>query len=190
MAPFRKLRTRLGLRKPSLGKHVHIGRHTYGVNEERITVTEAKAETPVIFGQFCSVSTGVLVIADMLHSADRVSTFPLASRLGDLERDPPARQQPLVVGNDVWIERRAILMPGITVGDGAVIVAGAVVEEDVPPYAIVAGSPATLVRYRFDPATIEKLLAIRWWDWPDQKIRAEMESFYGPIEAFIGRHGD
>ena len=188
MAPLRKLRTRIGLRKPYLGKHVHIGRHTYGVTEDRMTITEAKAETPVFFGQFCSIASDVLVIADMLHSVDRVSTFPLAARLGGRDHDPPVSQRPLRIGNDVWIERRAILLPGITVGDGAVIVAGSVVEDDVPPYAIVAGAPAVLVRYRFDPGTVDKLLAIRWWDWPDEKILAELQYFYGPVEDFIARH--
>ena len=186
MAPFRKLRTSIGLRKESFGKHVHIGRHTYGIRDD--TITEAKAETPVIFGQFCSISTGVLIIADMLHSADRVSTFPLKARLGGADRDPPVRQRPITIGNDVWIERRAVLMPGVTIGDGAVIVAGAVVEEDVPPYAIVAGNPARLIRYRFDAETVQKLLAIRWWDWPEEKIKSDLESFYGPVESFVARH--
>lgn len=186
MAPFRKLRTQLGLRKPSLGKHVHIGRYTYGIRED--TVTEAKAETPIIFGQFCSISTGVLIIADVLHSADRVSTFPLMAHLGGGGRDPATRQRPITIGNDVWIERRAMLLPGVTIGDGAAIVAGSVVSEDVPPYAIVAGNPAKLVRYRFDPETVKKLLAIRWWDWPEEKIKAELPSFYGSAENFVARH--
>ena len=186
MAPFKELRTRLGLRKIYLGKHVHIGRHTYGLRDE--SITEAKAETPVVFGKFCSVSTGVLIIADVHHAADRVSTYPIANRLCGASREPPVSQRPLVVGNDVWIERRAILLPGITVGDGAVIVAGAVVGEDVPPYAIVEGSPAKLLRYRCAPEIIEKMLAIRWWDWSDEKIRAEQSFFYGPVEDFVARH--
>jgi virginiamycin A acetyltransferase len=186
MAPFRQLRTSLGLRKPSLGKHVHIGRHTYGIRED--TITEAKAATPVIFGQFCSISTGVLIIADVLHSADRVSTFPLMSRFGGVPRDPATRQRPVTIGNDVWIERRAMLLPGVTIGDGAVIVAGAVVSEDVPPYAIVSGNPAKLVRYRFDPDTVKKLLAIRWWDWSEEKITEELPYFYGAVEDFVARH--
>lgn len=186
MAPFRKFRTRIGLRKPSFGRHVHIGRHTYGITEE--TITEAKAETPVYFGNFCSISTGVLIIADMLHSPDRVSTYPIAGRLGDAGRDPPVDQRPIKIGNDVWIERRAILLPGVTIGDGAVIVAGSVVSQDVPPYAIVEGNPAALVRYRFDPDTVQKLLAIRWWDWPDEKIKAEQPWFYGPVADFVARH--
>ncbi len=119
MAFLRKFRTAIGLRKPYLGKHVHIGRHTYYVLEE--TVTEAKAETPVTFGNFCSISRGVLIVADVLHSPDRVSTYPLAGRLCDEGRDPPANQKPLTIGNDVWIERRALVLPGTTIGDGAVI---------------------------------------------------------------------
>ena len=186
MAPFKELRTQLGLRKVYLGKHVHMGRHTYGLRDEFIT--EAKAETPVIVGKFCSVSTGVLIIADVHHSADRVSTYPIAQRLGGADREPPVEQRPVTIGNDVWIERRAIIHPGVTIGDGAVIVAGSVVNADVPPYAVVEGNPASLVRYRFAPDIVEKLLAIRWWDWPDDKILAEQSWFYGPVEAFVARH--
>lgn len=186
MAFLRKFRTAIGLRKPYLGKHVHIGRHTYYVLEE--TVTEAKAETPVTFGNFCSISRGVLIVADVLHSPDRVSTYPLAGRLCDEGRDPPANQKPLTIGNDVWIERRALVLPGTTIGDGAVIVAGSVVSGNIPPYAIYEGNPAKLVRYRFDGKTIESLLKIRWWDWPDEKIRAERSSFYGSVSDFVSRH--
>jgi len=163
----------IGLRKPNLGKHVHIGQHTYGISEE--SITEAKAETPVIFGKYCSISTGVLVIADLHHSPDRVSTYPIANRLAGEPEEPRNLQRPVRIGNDVWIERRAILLPGVTIGDGAVIGAGAVVGDDVPPFGIVEGSPAKLVRKRFPPDVIEALLAIRWWDWPDDKIIAERD---------------
>jgi len=169
-----------------MGKHVHIGRHTYGLRDD--TITEAKEATPVIFGNFCSISTGVLIIADVHHSADRVSTYPIASRLGGADREPPVPQSAVTIGNDVWIERRAIIHPGITIGDGAVVVAGSVVNRDVPPYAIVEGNPATIVRYRFPPDVIEKLLAIRWWDWSDEKILSEQSWFYGPVEEFVKRH--
>lgn len=66
--------------------------------------------------------------------------------------------------------------------------AGAVVSQDVPPYAIVEGSPATLIRYRFEPDIVEKMLAIRWWDWSDEKIRSEQAFFYGPVEDFVMHH--
>lgn len=79
-----------------------------------------------------------------------------------------------IIGNDVWIVARAIIKDGILVGDGAVIGAGAVVTHDVPPYAVVAGVPARMIRYRFD---IDLLLALKWWDWPKVKLKNALSSF-------------
>ncbi|RUX91838.1 CatB-related O-acetyltransferase [Mesorhizobium sp. M7D.F.Ca.US.004.03.1.1] len=92
---------------------------------------------------------------------------------------------PTEIGNDVWIGRRAIIMPGITIGDGAVVGAGSIVTKDVAPYAIVAGNPAKLIRNRFTDDQIARLLAIRWWEWSDEKIIAEQPRFFGPVDAFI-----
>lgn len=75
-----------------------------------------------------------------------------------------------VVGNDVWIGREATIMPGVTIGDGAVVGAHSVVTKDVEPYAVVAGNPARQVRVRFDPEAVDRLLAVRWWDWPVETI--------------------
>lgn len=186
MGILRGLRTSLGLRKPYLGKHVHIGRHTYYILDD--TVTEAKAETPVTFGSFCSISRGVLVVADVLHSPDRVSTYPLAGRLCGEGRDPATGHGPLTIGNDVWIERRALILPGTTIGDGAVVVAGSVASGNIPPYAIFEGNPAKFVRYRFEEKIVETLLKIRWWDWSDEKITSERAAFYGPVSEFVARH--
>ncbi|TIP39531.1 MAG: antibiotic acetyltransferase, partial [Mesorhizobium sp.] len=86
------------------------------------------------------------------------------------------------------IGRYAAIMPGITIGDGAVIGAHAVVARDIPPYAVAVGNPARIVRYRFDDQTISKLLAIRWWDWDLEKVKAEADALTGPIDAFIARH--
>lgn len=83
----------------------------------------------------------------------------------------------VVIGNDVWIGQGALLMQGITIGDGSVVAAGAVVTKDVPPYAIVGGVPAKLIRYRYAPETIEKLLQIKWWNWPEHEIREKVELF-------------
>jgi acetyltransferase-like isoleucine patch superfamily enzyme len=77
-----------------------------------------------------------------------------------------------VVGNDIWIGHGAMILPGVTVGDGAIIAAGAVFSRDVTPYGVVAGNPARLVRMRFDPETAAALLSIRWWDWPVEAIEA------------------
>jgi acetyltransferase-like isoleucine patch superfamily enzyme len=90
----------------------------------------------------------------------------------------------IVIGNDVWIATNAVIMKGITIGDGAVVGAGAIVNKDVPSYAIVAGVPARIIRYRFEPHIIEKLLEIKWWDWPIEKIRDNFDKFYD-INAFV-----
>ena len=85
--------------------------------------------------------------------------------------------KPCTIGNDVWIGCNATILRGVKVGDGAVIGANSLVNRDVPPYAIVGGVPARIIRYRFDERVVEQLLRIRWWDWSDEKIRAHIALF-------------
>ena len=104
----------------------------------------------------------------------------------DLETEMPGA--PVVVGNDAWIGSRVTLLPGVTVGDGAVVAAGAVVHRDVDPYTVVGGVPARTLRLRFDEATVSALLALRWWDWPDDVIRERIGLFPDPtrfVEMFV-----
>jgi acetyltransferase-like isoleucine patch superfamily enzyme len=84
---------------------------------------------------------------------------------------------PIEVGNDVWIGREAKIMDGVTIGDGAVVAAGSIVTKDVPAYAIVGGIPAKIIKYRFEEKTIKKLLELKWWDFPDEKI-TECKKFF------------
>ncbi len=138
-------------------------------------------------GAFCSVAANV-VIGGGRHPTDRVTTSPLlysASRdnpWGEFDGSLPRREElPRThVGNDVWIGYSAVVLPGVRVGDGAVIGAGAVVTQDVEPYAIVAGVPARSMRLRFDPGDIEWLLGLRWWDWPDVRLR-EMRRHFSSV---------
>jgi virginiamycin A acetyltransferase len=83
------------------------------------------------------------------------------------------------VGNDVWIGMEATILPGVTIGDGAIVAAKSVVASDVPPYAIVAGNPARVIRRRFDDATIARLLAIAWWNWPVDHITRHLQAIRG-----------
>ena len=83
--------------------------------------------------------------------------------------------RPVIIGNDVWIGRNAIIMDGVEIGSGAVVASGAIVTKDVPPYAIVGGVPAKVIRYRFDEQTIERLIESRWWDYPDEFIENELK---------------
>lgn len=100
----------------------------------------------------------------------------------------PRPEKPTHIGNDVWIGLEAVILPGITIADGAVIAAGAVVTKDVPPYAVVGGNPATILKFRFCPEIIAALLQIRWWDWTDEKIAANRDLFDGPVEEFVRHH--
>ncbi len=185
MAAFRKFRTALGLRRPGPSRHVRIGRHTYGIDEH--TVFGPTEANPVTIGAFCSIAQGVQIHGESHHAIHLTSTFPFKARLSGADEAGKGKGA-VMIGNDVWIGARAIVLANITVGDGAVIGAGSVVTKDVPPYAIVAGNPARLIRYRFEPGIIAALLSIAWWEWPDDKIMAEQEAFYGPVEAFVARH--
>ncbi|PWB24611.1 hypothetical protein DCO46_11265 [Flavobacterium sp. HTF] len=84
---------------------------------------------------------------------------------------------PIKVGNDVWIGAHSVILSGVTIGDGAIIASNSVINKDVPPYAIVGGSPARIIKYRFDKPTIDNLLKIKWWDWDLKKIKANKELF-------------
>ena len=88
------------------------------------------------------------------------------------------------IGNDVWIGANVIILPGVKIGDGAVLAAGAVVTKDVEPYAIVGGVPAKVSRYRFDQEMIEAFLRIKWWEWSVEKIEENIELFYQPEEFY------
>jgi virginiamycin A acetyltransferase len=108
------------------------------------------------------------------HRLTGVSTYPFAifagwHGLGDGELAFPSRGD-TVVGNDVWIGYDALLMPGVQVGDGAVIAARSVVTSDVPPYTVVGGNPAKVIRSRYDDTTVARLLQLAWWDWPVDAI--------------------
>lgn len=126
-------------------------------------------------GAFCSIANG-FIVGGAKHPIDWVSTSPVFYRvgsgtglhLGNLSIDETART---VIGNDVWIGSRVIVMQGLKIGNGAAIGAGAVVTKDVPPYAVVAGCPAKIIRYRFDEATIEMLQKSEWWNLSEQQLR-------------------
>lgn len=94
----------------------------------------------------------------------------------------------ICIGNDVWLGRNVLITNGANIGNGVIAGAGAVITKDVPDYAVVAGVPARIIRYRYTEEQIDKLLKISWWDWPDEKIRMNYDDFYLDIEEFIGKH--
>ena len=143
----------------------------------------------LLIGKFCMIASGVeFIMNGGNHLADAISTYPFAVFGNGWEGAMESREYPYkgdtVIGNDVWLGYQAMIMPGLTIGDGAIVATRAVVTRDVPPYAVVAGNPARLIRYRFSEAEIEKLLRIRWWDWPAEKITRHVHLLTGKdVEA-------
>ena len=133
----------------------------------------------LIIGKFCSIATGVKFIMNGgNHRTDWITNYPFPIFGGKWTEAMPAwwpNKGDTIIGNDVWIGHSATLMPGVEVGDGAIIAAQAVVTSDVTPYAVVGGNPAKLLRNRFDAPTIDRLLQLRWWDWPIEKITEKVK---------------
>ncbi len=138
----------------------------YPVNHDRLVI-----------GRYCSIACGAKFLFNSAnHTLSSLSTypFPIFYEEWGLDKGEVAsawdNKGDIVVGNDVWIGYEAVILAGVTVGDGAVIAARAVVTKDVPPYTIVGGVPAKPIRRRFPEDTIRRLLALRWWDWPRERI--------------------
>jgi acetyltransferase-like isoleucine patch superfamily enzyme len=152
------------------GPRFDIGDGTYGL--PRINGSLGKIK----IGKFCSIADNVVIVTDG-HRTDWITMYPFNCMA--VEKWPevrgitghPACKGDVVIGNDVWIGHGATILAGVTIGDGAVIAARAVVAGDVAPYAIVGGVPAREIKKRFPPETVSKLLELKWWDWPEEKIR-------------------
>lgn len=124
----------------------------------------------LVIGKFCAIARGVKFIMNGAnHQMNGISTFPFFIFGNGWETARPAENElpfkgDTIIGNDVWIGYDSLIMPGVQIGDGAIIAARSVVASDVPPYAIVGGNPARVVRERFDAESVRRLLAIAWWD--------------------------
>ena len=162
----------------TLGSHVSInyrcyvgdatiGSYTYVADDCQISHADV--------GRYCSIGPQLLVGLGR-HPTGWISTSPVffspAAQCGTsfADRSHFAERARVTIGNDVWIGARVYVRDGVTIGDGAVIGAGAVVTKDVAPYAIAAGVPATVRRHRFPPADVDRLLALRWWDWDADRV--------------------
>ena len=158
----------------------------YPVNKDRL-----------IIGKFCSIACGAkFMFTSGNHSMQSLSNYTFPIFFDEWELDPKdicdagENKGDTVIGNDVWIGYEAVIMQGVKIGDGAIIGARAVVTKDVPPYTIVAGVPARIIRRRFDEETITKLESIRWWNWDYEKIKRYIPFIQkGDIAALEGMDG-
>ncbi len=182
---------------------------TFGVGSY---ITEGTIPDPditplhILVGSYSSIAAGNIFLIAQNHYYRAVTTYPFYIALKKFkDRKPSAfkERRQVIIGNDVWMGINVTVFGGIRIGDGAVVAANATVTKDVPPYSIVAGLPARVIKYRFEPEIIRKLLAIKWWDWDQEKIfdnydllndpRAFVEKFYSPeLEMYprdeVGNH--
>ncbi|WP_420101801.1 CatB-related O-acetyltransferase [Bosea sp. (in: a-proteobacteria)] len=165
-----------------------IGPYTYG----RPKVRFAESGAGLVIGRYGSIADGVEILLGGNHRLDWVTTYPFpalprlwpqAAGIGGFD----ATRGDVVIGHDVWLGSQAMVMSGVRIGHGAVVAARAVVTKDVPPYAVVAGNPARIVKMRFDEATVAALLATGWWNLPRQRIEALLPLLLSErIADFVG----
>ena len=184
-------------------KGVKIGRFTYGY--EFMLLQDFPLATRI--GRFTSINMSAKILNN--HPMGYVTTHPmldtpifcgkdfvkrneLCHKYGkyfenhESDSSPLRKNMPVEIGNDVWIGANVCILPGVHIGDGAIVATGAVVTNDVEPYSIVGGVPAKFLKYRFDKEVIEKMLEIKWWDWPLSKIEENIELFYD-LDLFINK---
>lgn len=161
-----------------------IGPESYG----DLTVFTWGENAKLVVGNYTSIAAGVKVLLGGEHRTDWVTTYPfnvLWSMAKNIEGHPRTKGD-VIIGNDVWIGTEALICSGVTIGDGAVIGARAVVTKNVPPYAIVAGNPAKIVKFRFEEEVIEELLKLQWWNWDKTRIENAMLNLLNTdIHGFI-----
>ena len=168
---------------------VSFGDYSYIVSDSSATYSE--------IGKFCSIARDVRINpgnhptwrAAQHHFSYRAVSYDLGES-DDSEFFEWRRSDKVTLGHDIWIGHGATILAGVSVGTGTVIGAGAVVSKDVPPFAVVVGVPARVIKYRFEPALQEQLLQLAWWDWDHDRLAAALEDFRTLDAAeFVAKHG-
>jgi virginiamycin A acetyltransferase len=159
---------------------ITIGHHTT-INGPNVQIFGKK--NAIQIGSYCSIARDV-VIQEYNHRTDFLSTYNVQKHIFKGKSiDDVVSKGGISIGSDVWIGTKSIILSGVSIGHGVIVAAGSVVTKDVPPYAIVGGNPAKIIRYRFDQPMIEKLLLIQWWNWPLEKIQQERSLFEKKLDS-------
>jgi acetyltransferase-like isoleucine patch superfamily enzyme len=144
-----------------------IGEHSYG-----ITSIADYGGAKLKIGDYCCFAQSTQIMIGGQHRIDWATSYPFPALWPEAEAigGYPMPAKDTVIGNDVWLGAQTLVLGGVTIGDGAVVYARSVVDRDLPPYSISAGQPARVIGRRFSPETIARLLLLRWWSWPREKI--------------------
>ena len=172
----------------------HADRGTYF--DRNVNIVSWSDDYHIHSGKYNSIGRDCNFFLHANHRTDWITTSsqlwgPVTSEIAELhmQMGHPECKGNITIGNDVWIGAKSTIMSGVKIGDGAVIGSGSVVAKDVPPYAIVVGNPAKIIKYRFDENQIEDLLKISWWNWPENKIKEEAMLLWSKdINFFIEKH--
>lgn len=164
-----------------------IGKCTYG----NPAIMDWDDGSRLTIGNYCSIANGTtIMLGGGGHNPSYISTYPFPARpeLWGKIRQYKIKNGSVTIGSDVWIGFGVIILPGVKIGDGAVIGAGSVIAKNIPPYSIVVGNPARVIRKRFSGREINKLLQLRWWDWSVEKIRKNAQVLHSPnLNRLLGR---
>ncbi len=159
---------------------IEVGDYSYA--DGKVNWVQSNPKDEIEVGKFCCIASNVSIFGGGEPYTQRATAYPFnflfLQETSTIHSTDAKTKGVTRIGSDVWIGQSAIILSGVTVGDGAIIEAGAVVSRDVPPYAIVAGNPAQVVRHRFDSSTIEFLLNLQWWNWPLEKILLNLDLLY------------
>jgi len=167
--------------------NIIVGDYTYYDDFETVKNFEKNVkylfdfvDDKLIIGNFCQIASDVIFIMNGAnHLTDAISTYPFAIFGEDWSNAMDGKNYPskgnTIIGNDVWIGYGATIMPGVTIGDGAIVATKSVVTKDVAPYTIVGGNPAIQIKKRFSEDKINQLLKLKWWDWPIEKITKHVQ---------------
>jgi acetyltransferase-like isoleucine patch superfamily enzyme len=140
---------------------------------------------PIYIGNFCSIARNV-AIQEANHYSDRISSYYISQNVfkESIIKDVTSKGA-IEIGNDVWIGTQSIILSGVKIGNGAIVAANSVVTTDVPPYAVVAGSPAKVIKFRFSDEVIQRLQDLEWWNWELDKIKNNKQLFLNKLEESL-----